>query len=192
MKNLDRQMRAWSKRLITELKLKKEDTQKLATTIASEVRWLSKEAKIEIINASPVDIKYRYEELLAFQNWMDIVHKSEKHPSVVRAQVIVQNYICFVYLNESCFDILRKHVSSGSACKKCCNFLINNPVRAFRNAIAHSNWCYKSDFSGIRYWARKGADPDEPLNEFEVNQEDLSFWQAVARCTAYAAYENLK
>jgi hypothetical protein len=192
MKNLDTQMRAWSKRLITELKIKKEETQKLATTISSEVRWLSNEAKSEIIKASPVDIKDRYEELLAFQSWMDIVYKSEKHPAIVRAQVIVQNYICFVYLNESCFNILRKHVSSDSACKKCCNFLVNNPVRAFRNAIAHSNWCYKSDFSGIRYWARKGADPNEPLNEFEVNQDDLSFWQAIARCTAYAAYENLK
>lgn len=185
-------MRAWSKRLIDELKIKEEESQKLATTIASEVRWLSTEAKSEINKASPVDIKHRYEELLAFQGFMDIVHKSEKHPSVVRAQVIVQNYICFVYLNENCFNVLRKHVANDTACKKCCNFLINNPVRAFRNAIAHSNWCYKSDYSGIRYWARKGSDPGEPLNEFEVNQDDLSFWQTVARCTAYAAYENLK
>jgi hypothetical protein len=192
MKHLDIQMLAWSKRLISELTIKEEESQKLATTIASEVRWLPKEAKNEIINASPVDIRYTYEELLAFQGFMDIVHKSEKHPSVVRAQVIVQNYICFVYLNENCFNVLRKHVSNGSACKKCCNFLVNNPVRAFRNAIAHSNWCYKSDFSGIRYWARKGSNPDEPLNEFEVDQDELSFWQAVARCTAYAAYENLK
>src|SRR3990172_9582205 len=107
MKHLDRQMRAWSKRLITELKIKEEETHKLATTIAGEVRWLSKEAKSEIIEASPVDIKHRYEELLAFQNWIDIVHKLEKHPAVVRAQVIVQNYICFVYLNESCFNVLR-------------------------------------------------------------------------------------
>lgn len=128
---------------------------------------------------------------MAFQIFMDIVHKSEKHPAIVRAQVIVQNYICFVYLTDSCFSVLRKHVSNESACKKCCNFLVNNPIRAFRNAIAHSNWCYKSDFSGIRYWARKGTDLNEPLNEFEVNQDDLSFWQAVARCTAYAAYENL-
>jgi hypothetical protein len=192
MKHLDIQMRAWSKRLISDLAINEEESQKLATTIASEVRWLPMEAKDKIINASPVDIKYRYEELLAFQGFMDIVHKSEKHPSIVRAQVIVQNYICFVYLNENCFNVLRKHVSNGSACKKCCNFLVNNPVRAFRNAIAHSNWCYKSDFSGIRYWARKGSNPDEPLNEFEVGQDELSFWQAVARCTAYAAYENLK
>jgi hypothetical protein len=192
MKYLDIQMQAWSKRLISELKIKEEETQKLASIIASEVRWLSTEAKNEICKASPVDIKHRYEELLAFQNWMDIVHKSEMHPAVVRAQVIVQNYICFVYLNESCFNIIRKHVSSDSVCKKCCNFLLNNPVRAFRNAIAHSNWCYENDFSGIRYWARKGIDLNEALIEFRVKQDDLSFWQAIARCTAYAVYENLK
>ena len=192
MKHLDMQMRFWSQRLITELRIKESEAQKLATTIASEVRWLSKEAKIEIMEASPVDIKDRYEELLVFQKWMDIVHKSEKSPAIVRAQVIVQNYICFVYLNDSCFNVLRKFVENSGACKKCCNFLVNNPVRAFRNAIAHSNWSYKKDFSGIRYWARKGTDPGEPLNEFEVNNNDLKFWQAVARCTAYAAYENLK
>ncbi len=184
-------MKVWSPRLINELKINEDDTLKLATKIESEVRWLSKEAKSEIIKSSPVDIKHRYEELLAYESWMDIVRKSSKPPAVVRAQVIVQNYICFVYLNESCFNILRKHVPSGSACKKCCNFLVNNHVRAFRNAIAHANWCYKSDFSGIIYWARKGEDQRAPLVEFEVNQDDLSFWQAVARCTAYAAFQNL-
>jgi hypothetical protein len=191
MKHLDKQMLVWSEKLISELKIKEEDTKKLATIIASEVRWLPDGAKREIKEASPVDIKYRYEELLAFQGWMDIVHKSEKHPAVIRAQVIVQNYICFVYLNESCFNILRKHLPFGSSSKKCCSFLVNNPVRAFRNAIAHSNWCYKDDFSGLRYWARKGTDPNESLTEFEVNQTDLAFWQMLARCVAYSVYENL-
>ena len=123
MKQIDKQMRAWSNKLIAKLKIKEEETQKLASTISSEIRWLSKEAKSEIKASSPIDIKNRHEELLAFQNWMDIVHTSENHPAVIRAQVIVQNYICFVYLNESCFNVLRKHVSSGGACKKCCNFV---------------------------------------------------------------------
>ena len=192
MKNLDTQMAIWSDKLETDLKIKAEHTKKLASIIASEVRWLPVEVKQEILDATPVSFKCRYEELLAFQAWMDIVNNMEQHPAVVRAQVITQNYICFVYLNESCFRILRKHLPSGSTTRKRCNFLINNPVRAFRNAIAHSNWCYKDDFSGIRFWARKGSGKDEPLSEFEVNQVDLSFWQQIARCTAYVAYENLK
>ena len=67
----------------------------------------------------------------------------------------------------------------------------DNPVRAFRNAIAHANWKYLSDYSGLEYWARKSSDPSEPLSRFEVSQSDLSFWQALARCTAYANFLSL-
>ncbi|HEX8947493.1 MAG TPA: hypothetical protein VF790_00955 [Dissulfurispiraceae bacterium] len=151
MKKIDSQMQYWSRRLIDELLLDEEESKKLATTIAAQVRWLPTAAKQEIRNSSPFDIRKRYDELIAFQSWMDIVNSSPKHPAIVRAQVIVQNYICFVYLNETCFKVLRKYLPNNCTAKKCCNFLINNPVRAFRNAIAHSNWCYKDDFSGIKF-----------------------------------------
>lgn len=192
MKKLDEQMRHWAERLVNVLGIDDQESKKLATTIAAQIRWLPSDAKIEIQSSSPIEIRKRYDELIAFQSWMDIVNSSPKHPAIVRAQVIVQNYICFVYLNETCFKVLKKYLPNDSTAKKCCNFLVNNPVRAFRNAIAHSNWCYKDDYSGIRFWAKKGADQSEPLVEWEVNQEELSFWQALARCVAYAAYENLK
>lgn len=192
MKKLDDQMRYWSSRLVKELGIDESESKKLATTIAAQIRWLPPDAKAEIQSSSPVEIKKRYDELIAFQSWMDIVNSSPKHPGVIRAQVIVQNYICFVYLSDTCFKVMRKYLPNNCAAKKCCNYLINNPVRAFRNAIAHSNWCYKDDFSGIKFWAKKGAEQEEPLVEWEVNQEELSFWQALARCVAYAAYENLQ
>lgn len=160
MTKLDKQMLAWSSRLLNELHIDEEECKKLATTIAVQIRWLPTTAKAEIQSSSPFDIRKRYEELIAFQKWMDIVNSPPQrgprpHPAVVRAQVIVQNYICFVYLNETCFKVLGKYLPNNCAAKKCCNFLINNPVRAFRNAIAHSNWCYKDDFSGIKFWAKK-------------------------------------
>ena len=65
-------------------------------------------------------------------------------------------------------------------------------MRAFRNALAHSNWRYKDDFTGMEFWARKGADLNEPIVRFEVTQLDLGFWQAVSRCTAYATLLTLK
>jgi len=127
--------------------------------------------------------------MVAFQAFMDMIRQSDRlHPSVVRAQVIYQNYICFVYLNEACFSIVRKELPTGSSSRKCCRFLTDNPVRAFRNALAHANWRYLANFSGIEYWARRGADPTEQMVRFEVSQSDLSFWQAIARCTAYAIY----
>lgn len=190
-KHLDTQMQLFSTRLTNEVKLTPEVASKLATTIASDVRFLSLEQKAEINAESPVSLADRLYELQAFQGWMDQAHTIHNNPYVTRAQVLSQIYICFVYLPESCFRILAKTCPSGSAAKKCAQFLSNNPVRAFRNAVAHANWTYRADFNAIIYWARKGSDPNEPLEKFEVEQADLSFWQALSRCVAYVAYSNL-
>ena len=189
--HLDLQMKGYSDRLMREVKLTPEMACKLATTIAADVRFLSPEQKAKIRAASPVPLQDRLAELQAFQGWMNHAHTVQNNPFVTRAQVLSQNYICFVYLPEACFRVLSKVCSSGSAAKKCAQFLSNNPVRIFRNAIAHSNWTYRSDFDAIIYWARQGDDPSEALQQFEVEQLDLSFWQAVSRCVAYAAYSNL-
>ena len=45
-----------------------------------------------------------------------------------------------------------------------------------------------ASFDGLEFWARKGSDPNEPMERFEVAQNDLNFWQAIARCTAYASF----
>jgi len=189
--HLDAQMQPFASRLTSEVKLTPEMAAKLATTIAADVRFLSSEQKAEMRAASPVPLEDRLTELQAFQGWMDQARTVQDNPFVTRAQVLSQNYICFVYLPEACFSVLAKACPSGSAAKKCAQFLSNNPVRAFRNAIAHANWTYRADFGAIVYWSRKGSNPNEPLERFEVEQNDLSFWQALSRCVAYAAYSNL-
>jgi hypothetical protein len=128
---------------------------------------------------------------MGFQGFMDHVVNTGGPPVVVRAQVVYQNYICFVYLGESCFNVLKKELPPDSTARKCCRFLTDNPVRAFRNAVAHANWRYLSDFSGLEFWARKGADATDPMVRFEVSQQDLGFWQSLARCTGYAAFLSL-
>jgi hypothetical protein len=189
MEHLDKQMHQWSTRLWDDLRIGPPEGNQLATTITREVAALSDESKKRIGEASQIPLKTRIEELVAFQGWMDFVHAtSDPHPVIVRAQVIYQNYICFVYLGESCFNVLKKELPQASTSRKCCKFLTDNPVRAFRNALAHANWRYLADFSGLEYWGRKGAEPTEPMVRFEVLQQDLSFWQAVARCTAYASF----
>jgi len=188
----DKQMQQWSTRLRDDLKIAPPESNQLATMITKEVAALPSDAKQRVKDASKVPLKIRIEELVAFQGLMDLVHAMRQPPPVVvRAQAIYQNYICFVYLGESCFKILKKELPSGSTAKKCCKFLTNNPVRAFRNAVAHANWRYLPDFSGLEYWARKGEDRTEPMSRFEVSQQDLSFWQALARCTAYASFLTL-
>lgn len=191
MEHLDKQMQAWSTRLRDDLKIGPPESNQLATTIAKEVGSLTDDAKQRARDASQIPLDTRIEELIGFQGFMDHVADIGGAPVVVRAQVVYQNYISFVYLGDSCFNVLKKELPSGSTARKCCRFLTDNPVRAFRNAVAHANWRYLSDFSGLEFWARKGAEANEPMARFEVSQHELGFWQALARCTGYAAFLSL-
>ena len=124
---------------------------------------------------------------------MDRVNRQlSKYPEIVRSQVIVQNYVAFVYLKDNCFDVTKKVMPSGTLTRRICQFLLNNPVRAFRNAIAHGNWQYTNDFSGIKYYAYKGESKLnvalQEMSEFSVGNSELGFWQALSRATAYTIY----
>lgn len=189
---LDKQLQDWSPRLRDDLGIGKEESETLATTIASEVHKLPGET---LRGAGPDQqplFKDRVDELTAFQAFMDYVHRAAAPgPAIVRAQVILQNYICFIYLNEW-FKILRGSLPAESTSAKCCVFLNNNPVRAFRNAVADGNWKYNDDFSGLIYWAREGSVSAEPMTRWEVSQLELDFWQALARCVAYVTASELR
>lgn len=191
--NLDKQMKAYHDELTSLVKVGPLTADRLATSIASEVRFMEPQKKQAIRDATPVKLSARLDELRAFQHFMDSVHISglDQSPQFVRAQILAQNYICFVYLSDSCFNELRNGSDSGTTLRKCAKYLTDNPIRAFRNAIAHSNWTYTKDHSALVYWARKGAVRDEPLIKHTVNNETLAFWQALSRCTAYAAFSNL-
>lgn len=186
--NLDSQMLVWAKRTIKELKLDLMQANKLGSTIESEIHSLPLENKRALMELSFVTPQNRLDELVAFQGWMDYAHKVRGIPHVRRAQVITQNYICFVYLGDALFKTLKDVLPPPLVTGRCCRFLLYNPVRAFRNAVAHSNWRYKEDFSGLEFWAKKGSERDEPLVHFEVSQEELGYWQALSRCVAYSAY----
>jgi hypothetical protein len=128
--SIDLQMRQYADRIQSEVKLSAEHSSNLATSIAADVRFLSVEQKLEIKAASPIALEDRMAELTAFQAWMDQAHLIKQSPAITRAQVLTQSYICFVYLPESCFRALAKVCPSGSAARKCAQFLSNNPVRA--------------------------------------------------------------
>lgn len=190
MNALDEQMRQWSSRLRDDLGVPADASNRLGTTIAAEVRSLSSDAK-QLITGSPgVRIKDRISELVAFQRWVDIMRSVPAEPALTRAHVLTQNYICFVYLGEACFKGLRK-APPGSVSRACATFLTDNPVRAFRNAVAHGNWRYLADFTGLEFWAKKGSEKDEPMLRWTVSQQELNFWQSLSRCTAYATYATL-
>jgi hypothetical protein len=186
--HLDLQMRAYLSFFRDKFRIAAPQNNSIATSMAQEIRNLDKKVHI----SDEVGIQSRLDELVAFQKMMDIVHSSQVHPAVIRAQVIVNNYLCFVYLGDSVFKVLRTEMPNESVTSKCCKFLTDNPVRAFRNALAHANWKYKEDFSGLIYWAKKGDQKDEPLTEWQVSQNQLDLWQALARCTGYVVFTELQ
>ncbi len=186
---LDRQMQPWGARLRDDLGLSASQSDSLASTIASEVGPIEGSVKEGILRASPISVSSRLEELVAFQAWMDVA-RQVPHPAITRAQVITQNYVCFVYLKETWFEALRNAMPNDTATFRCCDFLLSEPVRRFRNAFAHGNWHYREDFSGLVFWARaKGSGKTEVRSE--VSEAELNFWQMLSRCTAYASMVTL-
>lgn len=196
MDNLDRQLYHYNDRLKEDIGVETKYLGSICTTIYKELGQLSIENLLAIEKASPVRLELRIEELIAFNMMMDRVNRQlSKYPEIVRSQVIVQNYVAFVYLKDNCFDVTRKVMPSGTLTRRICQFLLNNPVRAFRNAIAHGNWQYTNDYSGIKYYAYKGeskpnVEPQE-MSEFSVGNNELGFWQALSRATAYTIYSHI-
>jgi hypothetical protein len=189
---IDNQLQRFGPFLRDQFKLSPDVSNKLASTMAQEVKGLRDDVINLICSEDTIGLRSRLQELVAFREWMDIANRNAQlHPAIGRAHVITRNYFCFVYLGDICFKILRKYAASGTVTKKCCKFLTDNPIRAFRNAIAHGNWKYRDDYSGLVFWARKGDDEDEPLSKFEASEDELNFWQAIACCTAFVTFTTI-
>lgn len=186
--NLDRQMTAYRTKLMDDLGLDKTASNNLASVISIEIENVLSLRVSDVQNVfEPVSALHIFEEINSFQTWMDITN-NVRQPSIVRVQVIVQNYICFLYLNDVLFKKISRIVPVGSVTEICCKYLTSGPVRAFRNAFAHGKWQYNDDFTGLIYW--DWDDPKTRRNKrWEVDQLSLDFWQKLARCVGYVFCE---
>jgi hypothetical protein len=192
LQKLNRQLAVHRARLVHEVGLTPDEASKVATLVAADIRFLSSEAKAAIKAASPVSISARIDELIVFQAWMDLQRSLPKHPIIVRAQVLVQNYVCFVYLKDACFEVISKQAAPKSVAARCARHLSRGAVRDFRNAFSHANWQYNSTYTGLECWVRRNArNRTESLKHFVVSQDDLTFWQALSRAVGYATYLQL-
>lgn len=193
MKHLDEQLAVFRDRLCSEVGLKSNEAGKVATLVAADIRFLPIEAETEIKAASPVPLSARFEELVAFQAWSDFATSVRNSPAITRASVVVQNYICFVYLKDACFEVVAQRAPIGSVAARSAEYLSRGAVRDFRNAFSHANWRYNATFTGLECWVLQDVrDRSIPMRHFEVSQADLNFWQALSRGVAYATYEQLR
>ena len=123
MQKLNRQLAAYRDRLCSDVGLNSDEASKVATLVGADIRFLSPEVKSEIKAASPVPISARLDELVAFQAWMDLASSIPKQPAITRTQVVVQKYVCFVYLKDACFEVVAKRAAPNSVAARCSNYL---------------------------------------------------------------------
>lgn len=191
---LDDIMRRYSPMLRDHLGLTPPASNSLASTIAVEVKALPVDVLRGIRDDDLVGLQHRIDELVAFERFMvfanEVQDNSKRLAPLTRAQVTCQLYTVFVYLGEACFSRLRKSAATGSVLKKCCKFLTDYPVRGLRNAVAHSNWRYTDDFSGIHFLYFEDEQKTKRV-DYTVTQLELDFWDKLARVTAYASFQTI-
>ncbi len=180
-RDLDSQMQQWVVRLQEDVCLTLEQSRHPVSTIAEEVSRAPADVRGGITDGSPIPLSARRDELLAFDQWL-MASEKVYDPSVGRARVITQSYVCFVYLRDHWFYGLKKAFPSDTVVARCCTYLVSGELRAFRNAFAHGSWCYSPDHSAIDYWDRDGI-------HRSANEQELGFWQALSRVVAYATIQ---
>jgi hypothetical protein len=182
----DHKLSAFSTKLRDDLAIEPPASLKLATTIRSEIRSLPLEKIPTLTDDSPLCLRDRFDVMEKYLIWLKQCNSENKY-----GHLLAHNYFCFVYLGENLFKVLRKELPPDSVARKCCQALSDNPVRAFRNALAHGNWRITLDQSGIDFWAKKGADPSESMSRWWFSQSDLDFLGLLAIATALATVGSL-
>jgi hypothetical protein len=157
----------------------------LATTVHNEVTALSEEVHNKIRVSLLIPPERYAEELTAFQAWMDIARANAANPAIVRAQVMTELYVAFVWLRDSLMTPVAAHASEDSVVRIVHRFLSTDRRRLLRNAIAHGRWCYLPGFRGLECWAEPSRGKQH--ERFEILQGELDSWQLLARGTAIAA-----
>jgi hypothetical protein len=184
-------MRRWNPYLCNDLKIHGVESLCLATTIFNDMLASPNLHEFAATEADEkISFSDRFNELACYINFQtQRSAEGELNPLEDRARLVLSNYVCFVYLNESCFLKLCKFTTAGSAARKCFKYLTSNRVRWFRNAVAHANWSVSD--GTITYWSKKGSGDGEPLDRFTVEDEERSFWLFLSLCVATSAFAAL-
>lgn len=141
---------------------------RVAITIHGEVAGLD-ETVLKRLRAALLVAPERYaEEMAAFEQWGKVALACSANPFVVRARVMTELYVAFVWLKDSLLRPTAKAVSDQSTLATVERFLSSGRRRMLRNAVAHGRWCYLPDFKGLEGWAEPSY--GQPHECFEISQ----------------------
>lgn len=137
---------------VAGLNLGNDVSERLASTIYAEVFELGELVHNRLRRAMAVSPEDYLDEMGAFQRWTDIAHGLGSDPVIVRAHVMTQLYVAFVWLRDSLLDPLAAVLAHDAATSHTIAFLRTGERRRLRNAVAHGRWRYMDDFSGLDCW----------------------------------------
>jgi len=150
----------------------------VASSIHAEIVDLGEVVHNRVRVSKAISPEEYLSEMWAFQKWMDIARENAENPVVVRAQVMTELYVSFVWLRDSLMLSISDEVQPASIVAKVLEFLRTGERRRLRNAIAHGRWRYLADFSGLECWDGR------PSVRFDVGSGDLGAWQMLSRGTS--------
>ncbi len=132
----------------------------LASSMHREIASLDDVMANQLRQALLVPPERYVEELSAFQAWMGIAHANSGNPVIVRAQVMTELYVAFVWLRDSVLAPAREAVGDGTVLGAVEQFLRTGDRRMLRNAAAHGRWCTSLTSAGLSAGrSRRGVAP---------------------------------
>ena len=151
----------------------------IPSTIYAEVRSLDESTHSRIRHDIAIPPEAYLEEMSAFQSWMDLARDARSNPVIVRAQIMTQLYVAFLWLRDSLMTPVGSALP-GTTTAAIVQFLCTDDRRRLRNSVAHGRWRYLPDFSGLECWDGR------PPTMFTITSADLGAWQLVSRASTTA------
>lgn len=179
--HLDRQLLA-ARRATEAPDLPDRAWSRLATSIYDEVAPLDERAVNELRLSMLVPPERWVEELAVFQSWTTIAHLNEGDPAIVRAHVMTELYISFVWLWDSLMKPAAAALSTQSCLARLERFLGSGRRGTLRNAVARGRWAPMPDSGGVECW----AELTYGYQRVEIGRADLEAWQMLSRGAAIA------
>ena len=109
----DVRMAEFSEELTDQVKLSEQESKRLASTLYREMHALASRGSFNVVDVVPY--KERFNELALYMNWHAETRSAEETQLAEHAKLVLSNYICFVYLGETCFTRLRKELPTDTA-----------------------------------------------------------------------------
>lgn len=188
---LDEQLLTYSDKLISDLKIDKEDCGHIVSKFYSRILDLRPEQKRDILDKDCVDVNFRLNAIK-----QSVEFNAYCSPSLFReanglwyAHTVTLCYTGTSFIQDSLLRLISESLKNDSFEKKCVEYLRREKLRSFRNGFSHGNWMINKE--SIEFWDRDKGSKNGEMKKMEITQSELKFLYSFSRSIAYASLSAL-